>query len=117
MKTVLFAIALLTGSAAMGQISAPAPTALESGQVMLAGNDNPERDAHNVPVISAPAAVPAGYNGTPADATGTGGPLIDPADAGATAVPSLTPDATYRACSRTVTDNCVQLYERGRRRR
>ena len=46
---------------------------------------------------------------------GTGGPLVDPADTAAAGEPAATPDASYPACTRTVTDNCVQTYERRRR--
>lgn len=74
------------------------------------GNTNPEKDARGISVISAPAAAPAGANQPPAP--------------GATAVPSSNQAAVFAAqpsakeyppCSKTVTDNCVQTYERGRR--
>jgi len=67
-------------------------------------NANPERDARGIAVISAPAHVPAGYNGVAA--TAMGGPLVDSAG-------NETDGGTYPACSATVTDNCIQLYERG----
>ena len=51
-------------------------------------------------VISDPASVPPGYNGTAA--TAMGGPLEPVAG------------DEYPACSRTITDNCLQTYERGR---
>ncbi len=72
-------------------------------------------DARGIAVISDPAAVPAGYNGTPAPLNGMGGPLVDPADTAAVGEPAATPDAAYPACTRTVTDNCVQTYERRHR--
>jgi hypothetical protein len=87
-----------------------------TGQIAAPGNAAPEHDARRIAVISDPATVPAGYNGTPAPLSGTGGPLLDPANAAASGEPAATPDASYPACSRTVTDNCVQAYERGRRR-
>src|SRR3712207_6272496 len=73
-----------------------------SGQIVQPGNNNPEEDARGIAVISAPAMVPAGWNGT--TGTGVGGPLVDPAT-GQTVSGS---DTNYPACSRTVTDNCVQ---------
>jgi hypothetical protein len=78
--------------------------------VVQPSNANPEHDARGIPVISDPAVVPAGFNGTAG--TGVGGPLVDPAT-GATVTGA---EASHPACTRTVTDNCVQTYERGRRR-
>ncbi|HEX8641004.1 MAG TPA: hypothetical protein VF704_07580, partial [Allosphingosinicella sp.] len=77
-----------------------------SGQTVAPGNSAPERDARGIPVVSDPAAAPAGFN-QPPQVGGTG------------ASPSSTPPSqpateNYPACSRTVTDNCVQSYERGR---
>ena len=97
MKTLLLAITLAGNIAALGQTD-PAPA---GGAVMAPDNSNPERDAHGVKVISDPATVPAGYNGQ-------SGAVGGPAEATAPERP--------RACSRTVTDNCLQTYERGRRR-
>lgn len=74
------------------------------------GNNNPAHDAHGVPVISAPATAPAGANEPPAP--------------GVAAVPSpnqvmvfaAQPATTaYPPCSKTVTDHCVQTYDRKRR--
>jgi hypothetical protein len=78
--------------------------------VVQPSNANPEHDARGIAVISDPAVVPAGFNGT--TGTGVGGPMVDPAT-GATMTGA---DASHPACTRTVTDNCVQTYERGRRR-
>lgn len=133
MKTAAFAIALLMSGAAFAapyvddanandananaemavETPAPATTALTSpmpasGQVAQPSNAAPERDARGIAVISDPAMVPAGFNGT--TGTAVGGPLVDPAT-GAT----LSDNASYPACSKTVTDNCVQAYERGRK--
>jgi hypothetical protein len=69
-----------------------------SGSVVQPSNANPERDARGISVISDPAFVPAGYNGVPA--TAMGGPV----EGG---------EASYPPCTATVTDNCIQLYERG----
>lgn len=95
MKTTLFLIALATGGAALAQ------------QTSAPGNTSPEHDARGIPVISDPAQVPAGWNEPPRPG-GTGAP------------PSATPAPMgaedHPPCSRTVTDNCVQTYERGSRR-
>jgi len=80
----------------------------------MPSNAAPERDARGIAVISDPATVPPGFNGTPSTMTGVGGPLVEPSDTGATATAATTPDATYPACTRTVTDNCLQTYERHR---
>jgi hypothetical protein len=128
MKVAAFTLALLFGGTAFAQASTdmPAPVdatnsyttpadAMATGmasagsQVVLPSNANPERDARGIAVISDPAIVPAGFNGTTGGAMG--GPLLD----AATGQPIDTPDASTRPCSRTVTDNCVQTYERGRR--
>ncbi len=98
MKSALFAAALLFGTAAVAQ------------QTSAPSNASPERDARGIPVISDPATAPPGTNQ----------PVNVPA--GATVVPSPNQQAAfaarpaeqeYPACSRTVTDNCVQAYERG----
>lgn len=70
-------------------------------------NSDPERDARGIRVISAAAVVPAGWNGTPAGAA-MGGPELDPA----TGEPRAPRD--YPACTASVTDKCLQTYERGR---
>lgn len=107
MKTTLFLIALATGGAAIAQGSTqPAGTTMAGSQTSAPGNNAPERDARGIPVISDPAQVPAGWNEAPRPG-GTG------------AAPNATPPTSaatenYPICSRTVTDNCVQSYERGR---
>lgn len=73
--------------------------------VVQPSNAAPERDARGIAVISDPAVVPAGFNG--ATGAAVGGPMVEAA--GGT-------DASHPACTRTITDNCVQTYERGRRR-
>lgn len=97
-------------------MATPMTAVPSTGATAAPGNAAPEHDARGVAVISDAAAVPAGFNGTPGSTTGTGGPLLDPANAAAAGEPAATPDAAYPACSRTVTDNCLQAYERGRRR-
>ncbi|MBV8685910.1 MAG: hypothetical protein JOZ90_00385 [Alphaproteobacteria bacterium] len=79
--------------------------------VVQPGNSAPERDARGIPVISAAATVPAGWNGIAGTGEAMGGPLLDPATGEAVADPA----AAYPACTRTVTDHCLQTYERGRR--
>jgi hypothetical protein len=136
MKTTAFALALLLGGAALAQTADPAATAYEGdGQATLAwetegatpgamttpaadmpaafaarvvqpDNAAPERDARGIAVISAAAVAPAGWNGIPAAATG--GPELDPATGEAAA-------ESYPACTASVTDKCLQTYERGRR--
>jgi hypothetical protein len=75
------------------------------GEQVAPGNESPERDARGIAVVSDAATVPTGFNVE----GGVGGPLETSAPA--TTQPA---DAEYPACSRTVTDNCVQTYERGR---
>jgi hypothetical protein len=105
MKTALFLIALATGGAAIAQTETP-PAAPPPTQMSAPGNSAPQRDARGVTVISAPADVPAGWNEAPRPG-GTG--------AAANERPAPTPATeNYPICSRTVTDNCVQAYERGR---
>ena len=110
MKSVLFATAILFAGAAAAQTTTyqTTTTTTATSQVAQPSNASPELDARGIPVISDPAHVPAGFNPAP----GMGGPLVDPAS------PPAPQPATenYPACSRTVTDNCVQTYERGRRR-
>ena len=109
MKTLALTVALLFAGAAAAQTTtepAPAPAPAATAQTVAPDNSNPERDAHGIPVISDAATVPAGFNNPP----GMGGPLVD---ASAPATPQPSTD-TYPACSREVTDNCLQKYERGR---
>jgi hypothetical protein len=130
MKKAAFAMALLLGGAAFAQTStapydgdgvtepfetsaplaaplAASDTPAPSGAIVQPGNASPERDARGIAVISAPAMVPAGWNGTVA--TAMGGPLLDPA----TGEPLAARD--YPPCTAAVTDHCLQIYERGRR--
>jgi hypothetical protein len=143
MKTAAFAIALLISGAAFAQvdIAADSPayegdgaatTVFEtegsvpgayrpdgavtiaasampaaSGAIVEPGNSDPERDARGIAVISAAAVVPAGWNGTAAGAA-MGGPELD----AVTGEPVAAAD--YPACTATITDKCLQTYERGR---
>jgi hypothetical protein len=110
MKSVLFATAILFAGAAAAQTTTYQPTTTTTtatSQQSQPSNADPERDARGIPVISDPASVPAGFNAPP----GMGGPMVD-----ASSPPASQPATeNYPACSRTVTDNCVQTYERGRR--
>ena len=90
----------MAGSAGMAQVT----------NTQVADGTAPERDARGIPVISAPAVVPSGAN-----------QAVNP-PAGAKVVPAPNQSAVfttqqstedYPACSRTVTDNCVQAYEVG----
>ena len=127
MKSALFAAALLSAGAASAQTirpccpvsPMPAPAyaiqpsttttttpATPTITTVAPGNTAPERDARGIPVVSDPAEVPPGFN-QPAAVGGTGvSPEARPAPQAAS--------EEYRPCSRTVTDNCVQAYERGR---
>jgi hypothetical protein len=78
-----------------------------SNPVVEPSNADPERDARGIRVISAAATVPAGWNGL-ASGAAMGGPLLDPVTGEAIA------PASYRACTASVTDHCLQTYERGR---
>ena len=137
MRTAVLTIALLAGGAALAQTGAgagstayagdhaataafetegapagavaPAPAELVAGAALVEpSNADPERDARGIAVISAAATVPAGWNGIPAGAA-MGGPELDPA----TGEPVAARD--YPACTATVTDRCLQTYEKGRR--
>lgn len=126
MRAAAFAIAiLLGGTAAVAQTTDTSTTQTQTGwnttsgttttstmsatgQVVEPSNAAPRRDARGVPVISAPAIAPIGYNGTTGEAMG--GPLLDPTTGQAAGA------ASTRACTRTVTDHCVQTYERRRAR-
>ena len=107
MKTLIFAAALLAGGAAVAQ-TMPEPAPGAGTTTSSPGNSAPELDARGIPVISDPAIAPPGFNQL-AGMTGMGGPLVDVSQPPA---PQPATEA-YPACSRTVTDHCVQTYERG----
>jgi hypothetical protein len=98
-----------TTTAPAGTMTVASAMPAASGQVVAPSNANPEHDARGIAVISDPAVVPAGFNGT--TGTGVGGPMVDPA----TGAAMTGADASHPPCTRTVTDNCVQTYEKGRR--
>lgn len=106
MKTLLFAAALMVGGAAYAQDTSggsQGSTGMAPGGTVAPSNAAPERDARGIPVVSAPAEAPAGYNQPPnttgaAPSTGTN--------------PTMAPAGPLPPCSRKVTDHCTQTYER-----
>lgn len=100
MKSALFAAALLISGAAIAQ------------QPVAPDNDNPERDARGIPVVSDPATAPAGANQVPAPVAGA---QVVPAPNQAQVFTTQPSTEQYPACTREITDNCVQTYERGSR--
>jgi hypothetical protein len=130
MKLIMMAAALMLGSAAVAQTTEEttedstedtttttttmrrAPHHVDDdagGPDGRPGQYRPERDARGIPVVSAPAAAPAGYNQA-AQMVPAGTPMPTMARPTSTAAGELPP------CSRTVTDRCTQTYERGRAR-
>jgi hypothetical protein len=103
MKALFVAAALFTASAAIAQDTPPQPVA--------PGNSAPERDARGIPVVSDPATAPAGTNAP----VPPGPVVVSPNQAAAFAPQPSTGEKP--PCSRTVTDNCTQTYEVGRRGR
>lgn len=92
-----------------GVNAAPAGASADAtAAIVRPSNARPERDARGIPVISAAALVPAGWNGSGAGAA-MGGPELDPATGESVAARG------YPACTATVTDKCLQTYEVGRR--
>jgi hypothetical protein len=113
MKTALFAAALLMSTAAIAQTTdttapTPAPADAATSPVVMPDNSAPRTDNAGTPVISDPAAVPAGFNQAPG-MNGVGGPYVDPSQPPA----PMAATGDYAPCTRTVTDHCIQLYERG----
>jgi len=100
MKSVIIAAALLVGTAAYAQDTSGMAA---GGQTVAPSNAAPERDARGIPVISAPATAPAGYNLAP------GTPGAAPASGPA---PTMGNAGDLPPCSRKVTDHCTQTYER-----
>ena len=97
MKLIVMAAALSLGAAAGAQTT------------VAPDNSAPERDARGIPVVSAPATAPAGYNQPPQTVpAGTPAPTVAP--------PTPTSAGPLPPCTRTVTDRCTQTYERGRAR-
>lgn len=90
---------------------APAPMAqpMGGGGTVAPGNQNPETDARGIKVVSDAAMAPSGANQAPP----SGGPVV-PAPNQAAVFQTQPSSKEYPTCSRTVTDGCVQAYERGR---
>lgn len=111
MKSALFAAALLFGGGAVAQTDPQTTPTTHAGHAtppmeVAPANTAPARDARGIPVVSDPATAPAGFNAMPQPG-GTGASPSSPP-------PSQPATENYPVCSRTVTDNCVQAYERGR---
>ncbi|MBV9932534.1 MAG: hypothetical protein JO013_16535 [Alphaproteobacteria bacterium] len=103
MKTLLFAAALMVGGAAYAQDTTGTQGGMAPGGTVAPSNAAPKRDARGVPVISAPAEAPAGYNQ----------PVNSPGAAPSTGTaPTMAPAGPLPPCTRKVTDHCTQTYER-----
>ncbi|WP_324750621.1 hypothetical protein SH591_03970 [Sphingomonas sp. LY54] len=101
-----------TATPTSGTMSTSGSMSAGSGMAVAPGNQAPERDARGIPVVSDPATAPAGTNQmTPVPP----GAQVQLGGSGAFATQAGSD--TYPACSKTVTDNCVQSYERGARPR
>lgn len=108
MKLLITAAALMLGSTAIAQTD-QTMTTTGSGGTVAAGNTAPELDARGIPVVSADAVAPAGYNQPPTTfPAGTPPPTV--------AAPTPTAAGPMPPCTRTVTDHCTQTYERRSRR-
>lgn len=118
MKKLVFAAALMLGTAAMAQDAAQEEMTTDTATSSVAmqsstvspGNMAPERDARGIPVVSAPASAPPGANqGVPA----APGQQAVPAPNQAQVFATQPATGSYPPCTREVTDGCVQTYERG----
>lgn len=108
MKILIFAAALMAGGAAIAQDTTGTSGGMATaGSVQAPGNQAPERDARGIPVVSAEAVAPGGYN-QPAQVGPAG--TVTPAQP----VTSMPPAGDMPPCTRKVTDHCTQTYERGR---
>lgn len=91
MKLILLASALTLSGAAIAQTT-------------------PEVDARGIPVVSAPASAPAGANEA---VTVQPGAKVVPATNQAAVFATQSSTTDYPPCTKEMTDNCVQTYERG----
>lgn len=124
MKKLLFAALLTVSGVAIAQTTTTTTTTTgdttvttttdASGAVVAPGNTNPEEDARGIRVISDPAMAPAGANQAMPIPPGAQ-VVVNSNQAAVFSTRASTEE--YPACSATVTDNCVQSYERGRRPR
>jgi hypothetical protein len=122
MKSVIFAAALLVSGAALAQetdtttdttVTTTETTVMTGTPTTVApSNAAPERDARGIPVISDAAVAPAGANQAVVVPPGA---QVVPNPNQAAAFQTQASTDSYPACSRTVTDNCVQTYERPHR--
>ena len=103
MKLVVFAAVLGLSSAALAQ------------ETVAPGNTAPERDARGIPVVSDPATAPAGAN-QPVSVP-PGAQVVVNTNQSSVFATQAPATAELPPCSRTVTDRCVQTYERGSRPR
>lgn len=107
MKKLVFAAALMVGTAALAQqpsgetVSDPSQSTGPQG-ITQQGTD-PDGQAVAPPGTNQPISAPPGAR-------------IVPADNQSAAFAPRAATAEYPACSKTVTDGCVQTYERGVRR-
>jgi hypothetical protein len=113
MKLVLFAAALTMSGVALAQTETDTTmttttTTMSTGMTVAPSNAAPERDARGIPVISDAATAPAGVNEA---VVVTPGAQVVPNPNQAAAFQTQASTESYPACSRTVTDNCVQAYE------
>jgi hypothetical protein len=104
-KMIGFIAALTIGGTALAQTAGT--------QTSAPGNAAPELDARGIPVVSDPAEVPAGANEATPIAPGA---VYTPRGDQRTVFTPRAASETYPPCTRTVTDNCVQTYERRTRR-
>ena len=102
-----------TDATASGSMSAGGGMSGGGGTV-APGNANPERDARGIAVVSDAATAPAGAN---ASVQVQPGARVVASPNQAAAFQTQPSSENYQACTRTITDNCVQTYERGSRRR
>jgi hypothetical protein len=130
MNRVAFVVALLIGGVALAvsggalaqtetdadttttdtEMTTSTTTSMSTGRTVAPSNAAPELDARGIPVLSDPATAPPGVNE----------PHVIPPGMVVTVNPnqqfafqSQPATESYPACSRTVTDNCVQAYETG----
>lgn len=105
MAILVLANLLLSSAAwAQGDRSGTQSPAAEGTTAIQSPNSSPETDARGIPVVSDPAAAPAGYNQPSSPMSTTSAPGM----AGPRTVYATPP------CTSSVTDRCIQLYESGR---
>ena len=118
MRNILLAAAALTfGGAAIAQDASQTTTAQPSGQTVddQSQATGPQGVTQQNTDPNGQAAAPAGTNqGVQGDTSS--GMAAEPAAGQQAAFTPQAATGTYPPCSRTVTDSCVQTYERGVRR-